>query len=89
MRCTGKNHCSWDKRGILAKEGNKGRNIKNHVVGIPVLNDVTIQNRLNLQIVRIRNFVRRDQDRTERTKSIETLADTIVHRPISTANRER
>src|SRR5437016_1747021 len=74
MRRTGKNHRSWDKGGILAKEGNKRRNIKNHVVGIPILNDVAIQNRPNFQIVRIRNFVSCDEYRAERTKSIETLA---------------
>ena len=79
------------QRGAAAEELHQPRHVKDHVVGVPVLEHFGADFRFNRQGVGVGDFVGRDQPRAERGESVEgfcpaPLAATPLALPVAGAN---
>ena len=74
MRSPGKNDSPRQQRRAPAQEGDQGRNIEDHVVGVPVLHHFAVQYRADGEGVRIGDFVGGDEAGAERREGVERLA---------------
>ena len=70
----GEDYGSWEQQCAAAEEFDEGGDIEDHVVGVPVLHRLAVEHGLDLQCVRVRYLISRDDARPERTKRRERFA---------------
>lgn len=90
MRRPSEDHCSREQRRTSAQELNKARHVKNHIVGVPVLNNLVIESRLESKVVGIRDLILGLEARAQRGKGVEGLSSApltsiILEPPIASA----
>ena len=74
VRGAGHDHRPRLQGAAAAEEGDQLAHVEDHVAGAPVLQGLAVHHRLDAQGVGIRNLVRGDQRRSQRTEGVEGLA---------------
>ena len=74
VRCAGEDDRPSRKRGTPAEKFDDLRDGKDHVTGGPVLHRFPVEDRANLEVLGIGNFIRGDQRGPKRAKGVEALA---------------
>ena len=69
------------QRGAAAEKFDDGWDIENHVVRIPVLHRLAVENRAYAERVGIWNFIRRDETWAERGEGVEGFSTTPLAAP--------
>src|SRR5262245_60462506 len=63
-----------EERRAAAEKGDERADVENHVLGGPVLHRLAVENRLDLQSIRIRNLIFQNECWAERRESVKRLA---------------
>ncbi len=80
----------WSKVGAAAQEFNQRGDVKDHVLGGPILHRFAINHCADAQLIRIGDLVARDEARSEWTKRIKRFpAAPLAPSKILFANRGR
>ena len=74
VRCAGQNHCAGREPRTAAEKFYQRRHVEDHVVRIPVLHGLAIEDGTDAEVIGVGNLVRRRQARPQWAKGRKGLA---------------